>query len=181
MLSGDENIRMRLVSVGAEIGIIPRDEFITDLPEFSNLSGRLDRNGQAYDSFAIRALGASRGQPLSVISEENLSTPGDIFRGESVLYHEFAHVIMDLGFNSAMLAQWSEIYENAARAQRFSETLNIPHSRAYFAELSLSFFSVNDEGIGLSDALAEDPQAYAFLQAIYCPAGNNGLGIMQAK
>ena len=45
MLSGDEDIRERLVTVGAEIGIIPRDAFITDLPEFSNLSGRLDRSG----------------------------------------------------------------------------------------------------------------------------------------
>ncbi len=171
MLSGDENIRMRLVTVGAEIGIIPRDAFITDLPEFSNLSGRLDRNGQAYDSFAIRSLGASRGQPLSVISEENLSTPGDTFRGESVLHHEFAHAIMDLGFNSAMHSQWSEIYENAAQAQRFSRTLVIPHARAYFAELSLSFFSVNDERVGPSDVLAEDPEAYAFLQAVYARSG----------
>ena len=71
MLSGDEDIRERLVTVGAETGIIPRDAFITDLPEFSNLSGRLDRSGQAYDSFAIRGLGASRGQRLSAISEEN--------------------------------------------------------------------------------------------------------------
>ena len=45
MLSGDEDIRERLVTVGAEVGIIPRDAFITDLPEFSNLSGRLDRSG----------------------------------------------------------------------------------------------------------------------------------------
>ena len=167
MLSGDEDIRGRLVTVGAEIGIIPRDAFITDLPEFSNLSGRLDRSGQAYDSFAIRGLGASRGQPLSAISEENLLNPGDPLRDESVLHHEFAHAIMDLGFNSAMLAQWSEIYENAAQTKRFSGTLDIPHARAYFAELSLSFFSVNDERVGPSDVLAEDPEAYAFLQAIY--------------
>ncbi|MFP6565717.1 MAG: hypothetical protein VB961_00290 [Dehalococcoidia bacterium] len=45
MLSGDEGIRERLVTVGAEVGIIPRDAFITGLPEFSNLSGRLDRSG----------------------------------------------------------------------------------------------------------------------------------------
>lgn len=167
MLSGDEDIRERLVTVGAEIGIIPRDAFITDLPEFSNLSGRLDRSGQAYDSFAIRGLGASRGQPLSAISEENLLNPEDPLRDESVLHHEFAHAIMDLGFNSAMLAQWSEIYENAAQTKGFSGTLDIPHARAYFAELSLSFFSVNDERVGPSDVLAEDPEAYAFLQAIY--------------
>ena len=74
---------------------------------------------------------------------------------------------MDLGFDSAMIAQWSEIYENAAQAQRFSGTLDIPHDRAYFAELSLSFFSVNNETVGPSDVLTEDPEAYAFLQAIY--------------
>ena len=167
MLSGDEDIRERLVTVGAEIGIIPRDAFITDLPEFSNLSGRLDRSGQAYDSVAIGGLGASRGQPLSAISEENLLNAGGPLRGESVFHHEFAHVIMDLGFNSAMLAHWSEIYENAAQTKRFSRTLDIPHARAYFAELSLSFFSVNDERVGPSDVLAKDPTAYVFLQATY--------------
>ena len=168
MLSGDEDIRERLVTVGAAIAIIPRDAFITNLPEFSHLSGRLNRSGQAYDSFAIRGLGAARGQSLSAISEENLlRLPVDPSRGESVLHHEFAHAIMDVGFNSAMHAQWSEIYENAVQAQRFSETLDIPHARAYFAELSLSFFSVNDERLGSSDILAEDPEAYAFLQSIY--------------
>ena len=168
MLSGDEGIRERLVGVGAEIAIIPRDAFITDLPEFSHLSGRLDRSGQAYDSFAIRGLGAVRGQSLSAISEENLlRLPGDPLGDESVLHHEFAHAIMDLGFNSALHAQWTEIYENAAQAQRFSGALVIPHARAYFAELSLSFFSVNNERVGPSDVLAEDPEAYAFLQGIY--------------
>ena len=74
---------------------------------------------------------------------------------------------MDLGFNSAMHTQWSEIYENAAQTQRFSGTLEIPHAKAYFAELSLSYFSVNNERVGPSDVLAEDPDAYAFLEAIY--------------
>ena len=85
ILSGDEDIRERLVTVGAETGIIPRDAFITDLPEFSNLSGRLDRSGQAYDSFAIRGLGASRGQRLSAISEENLEPLGVRFAAKASL------------------------------------------------------------------------------------------------
>ena len=173
MLSGDEDIRERLVTVGAAIAIIPRDAFLTILPEFSHLSGRLDRSGQAYNSFDIRGLGAARGQPLSAISEENLlRLPGDPLGGESVLHHEFAHAIMDLGFNSAMHSQWSEIYENAAQAQRFSGILIIPHARAYFAELSLSFFAVNNERVGPSDVRAEDPEAYAFLQAIYGRSGH---------
>ena len=76
-------------------------------------------------------------------------------------------MIMDLGFNSAMLARWSEIYENAAQTKRFSRTLDIPHARAYFAELSLSFFSGIVERVGPSDVLAEDPATDVFLQATY--------------
>ena len=48
---------------------------------------------------------------------------------------------MDLEFNSAMLAHWSETYENAAQTKRFSGTLHIHHARVYCAELSRYSFA----------------------------------------
>ena len=44
MLSGRPGIRDRLASQVAAVAIIPRDAYVTVLPEFSYLSGRLDRN-----------------------------------------------------------------------------------------------------------------------------------------
>ena len=64
MLRGRDDIRGRLVQQEAALAIIPRDSFVTELPEFAWLSGQIDRNGNAYDSFAIRGLGAVRGDDL---------------------------------------------------------------------------------------------------------------------
>ena len=168
MLSGDQDIRARLVTAGAAVSIIPQDAFVTTLPEFSHLSGRLDRNGNPYDSFSIRGLGAVQDQPVTATSEENLlGLPGDPFGAESVLHHEFAHAIMNLGFDPAMSAKWSEIYETAVQEGRFPGTFAITHPDEYFAELSQSFFSVNNEIGGRASVLEEDSAAYAFLQDIY--------------
>lgn len=168
MLSGDQEVRARLVTAGAAVSIIPRDAFVTTLPEFSQLSGRLDRNGNPYDSYTIRGLGAVPGQPVTATSEENLlGLPGDPFRAESVLHHEFAHAINNLGFDPTMRAKWFEIYENAVQEGRFPGTFAMTHPDEYFAELSQSFFSVNNEIGGPAAVLDEDPAAYEFLQAIY--------------
>ena len=54
-----------MADMGAGLAIIPRDEFVTSLPEFAVLGGSSDFTGRTYDSFAIRGLGAVRGQPVS--------------------------------------------------------------------------------------------------------------------
>ena len=110
MLRGRDDIRGRLVQQEAALAIIPKASFVTELPEFAGLSGRIDRNGNAYDSFAIRGLGAVRGQPVSATSEENLlGLPGDPFWAESIAHHEFAHAVMNLGFTTDDLDRWTQI------------------------------------------------------------------------
>lgn len=168
MLSGRADIRDRLASQGAAVSIIARDAYVTSLPEFSHLSGRLDRNGNPYNSFTIRGLGAVSGQPVTATSEENLlRLPGDPFAAESVLHHEFAHAIMNLGFTAEDLRRWTTIYQNAVASRKFAGTFAITHRDEYFAELSQSYFSVNNEIGGPSQILSEDPEAYASLRDIY--------------
>ena len=126
MLSGRPGIRDRLASRVAAVAIIPRDAYVTVLPEFSYLSGRLDRNREPYDSFATGGLGGVTGQPVTATSEENiLMLPGDPFAGESILHHEFAHAIMNMGFTDEDRERWSTIYEEAVAAGRFRDTFAI--------------------------------------------------------
>ena len=171
MLSGRPGIRDRLASQVAAVAIIPRDAYVTVLPEFSYLSGRLDRNREPYDSFATRGLGGVTGQPVTATSEENiLMLPGDPFAGESILHHEFAHAIMNMGFTDEDRERWSTIYEEAVAAGRFRDTFAITRPDEYFAKLSQAYFSFNDEIGDPADILAEDPNAHAFLRDVYGPA-----------
>jgi hypothetical protein len=168
MLRGRDDIRVRLVQQEAALAIIPKDSFVTELPEFAWLSGQTDRNGNAYDSFAIRGLGAVQGQPVTATSEENLlGLPGDPFRAESVAHHEFAHAVMNLGFTTDDLSRWRQFYEDAVQNGTFPGTFAMVHQDEYFAELSQSYFSVNNEIGGPSAVQSGDPAAFSFLKEVY--------------
>ena len=163
MMGGPSDIRDQMAAHAAAVAIIPHQEYVTSLPDFAYLAGKLDRNGNPYDSFAIRGLGPIPGQPVTATAEENLlKLPDDPFAAESVLHHEFAHAIMNLGFTSEKRGNWSTIYDKAVADRTFPGTFSMTHRDEYFAELSQSYFSVNNEIGGPLQILAEDPDAYAF-------------------
>ena len=161
------DIRERLVSKKASLAIIPRNQFVTSLPEFSYLSGRLDINGNPYDSFRIRGLGAKR-QPVTATSEENLlKLPDDPFRAEDITVHEFAHAIMNLGFSPNDLLRIDRLYQEALSKGRFQGCFAMARVDEFWAELTQSFFSVNNE-IGGPEQISEgDLDSYRFLELIY--------------
>ena len=90
MLSGRPDIRAAMISNGARVGIMARTEVTLDIPEHSDLD----------ESFNTRArgLGGTLALPITTVGEENLlCDPGDSYRGESILVHEFSHGIYNLG------------------------------------------------------------------------------------
>jgi hypothetical protein len=161
------DILERLVSKQAALAIIPKDQFVTSLPEFSHLSGRIDINGNPYDSFKIRGLGAKR-QPVTATSEENLlRLPNDPFKKEDITVHEFAHAIMNLGFAPDDLLKINALYKNALSKGLYPGTFAMSRVDEFWAELTQSFFSVNNE-IGGPEQIAEiDNESYRFLEQIY--------------
>ena len=162
------DIESRLTDRGASLVIIPRDEYITILPEFAYLAGQRDPNGNPYDSFAVRGAGGILSQRATATSEENLlRLPSDPFWAESITHHEFAHAIMNLGFTSGDWSRWSEIYEMARLKQTFPGTFAMTNADEYWAELSQSYFGVNNEIGGPSQVSARDPEAFTLLQEIY--------------
>jgi hypothetical protein len=171
MLRGRADMAPRLAERNAALAIIPMGVFITALPEFAYLSGRTDANGNTYDSFAVRGAGGIPSQPVTATAEENLmKAPGDPFGQESITHHEFAHAIMNLGFTARDRRRWRSIVDAAAARRLFPGAYAMRNADEYWAELSQSYFSVNNEINGLRLIRRRDPAAAAFLEEIYGPS-----------
>ena len=159
-----------MADMGAGLAIIPRDEFVTSLPEFAVLSGRSDFTGRTYDSFAIRGLGAVRGQPVSATSEETLlgiGAPRDL----NVTVHEFAHAIQNLCFTPVDHEKWRGFYAEALGTNLYPETHAMHDVMEFFAVFSSSYFGVTDE-LGdrqtSTDMIRDDfPGIFESLEGIY--------------
>ena len=170
MLKNRPDVARRLAEKKAELAIIPRESYITALPEFARLSKQKDPNGNAYDSFAVRGAGAIPVQPVTATSEENLlKLKDDRFSQESITHHEFAHAIMNLGFSDMERNRWHEIYQAAAKRNIFPGAFAMKNADEYWAELSQSYFSVNNEINGDERIRKEDRVAFEFLRSVYDP------------
>jgi len=168
MLKHRSDIAQRMKINKAAVAIIPRKAFITELPEFADISGRLDPNGNPYDSFDIRGAGGIPIQPVTATSEENFfNLKDDKFYCESVLVHEFAHAIMNIGFSDSERNQWQLIYNIAKPKNLFPGAFAMTNSHEYWAELSTSFFSVNCEINTAEYIKRKDLKAFKFLQSVY--------------
>jgi hypothetical protein len=170
MLAHRPDIAARMKARRAELAIIPSQSFITVLPEFARLSGKKDPNGNPYNSFAVRGAGGIPDQPVTATSEENLlHLENDPFHAEDIARHEFAHAIMNLGFNENELKQWRAIYAAAKSRQLFPGAFAMANADEYWAELSQSYFGVNNEINGRQLVAERDPEATRFLESIYGP------------
>lgn len=168
MLRNRTDIADRMKERKAALSIIPHSRFITVLPEFSQLSGKKDPNGNPYDSFKVRGAGGVAGQPVTATSEENLlRLKGDPFSSEDITYHEFAHAIMNLGFTDDERRSWRTIYERAKQKNLFPGAFAMTNADEYWAELSQSYFGVNNEINGSAVIRQRDPEAFQFVESIY--------------
>jgi len=161
----------------ADLAIIPKNFYITSLPDFVCFAGQKDSNGSLFDSFVVRGQGGVVSHPTTATSEENFFRKrpeklrsdrllNDGFRCEDIAVHEFAHAIMNLGFSKLEKDQWNEIYLKAKEQNTFPNAFAMKNADEYWAELSQSFFGVNNE-INDKDFRSKDPQAYLFLKAVY--------------
>jgi hypothetical protein len=177
MLSGRQDISGCMADVDAGLAIIPKDEYVTTLPEFAFLKGRSDFTGRTYESFLIRGLGAIKGQPVSATSEEQIlglskdQYPHNRFPHIGfITVHEFAHGIQNLCFTQSDWEQWGGFYDAALQAGIFPGTHMMHDVHEFFAVFSTAYFEVTDElGKGVDrEMLREDyPEVARSLDAIY--------------
>ena len=118
----------------------------------------------------MRGAGGIPSQPVTATSEENLlELKGDPFWQECITRHEFAHAIMNLGFSEAEKKEWAAIYAEAAKKETFPGSFAMKNADEYWAELSQSYFSRNNEINEPKTIRKGDKAAFEFLRRIYDP------------
>lgn len=171
----DYTIIHRLITFGASIGIIGRYQNTTDIPAHNHLKGQRSGDGRDFDT-GTRGLGGNLGCPMTSVGEENVAMIGDSrYARESILVHEFAHCIMNVGL--AGLPQLQAIkaaYESAMREGLHDrKSYMASNADEYWAEATQAWFEATvrlDATAGLitRDAVkARDPRLAAILTEVW--------------
>jgi hypothetical protein len=121
--------------------VMATTEVTTDVPEHSDLVP------PAYWDRRARGLGATDVRPAVSCGEENLlGYPGDPYRAESILVHEFAHAIHEMGLrhvDAGFDARLARAYDEAMAAGRWAGTYAATNPQEYWAEGVQSWFDTN--------------------------------------
>lgn len=157
------------------VGVIGVNQVTTDMPEHSDLYSAFPNID--WDT-RTRGVSATVARPLTSVGEENvLCYASDPYAGESILVHEFAHTIMDLGMPAAdpgFAGSVQAAYRNAMSAGRWLGTYAARDDLEYWAEGVQSYFdanqSANADHNGI-DTRAElqtyDPELYALIDGVF--------------
>lgn len=147
MLSERPDVLEALIANGIRIGVMATTEVTTDIPEHADLDDVYPDTD--WDARA-RGLGATLDRPASTVGEENLlHLPEDVYVGESIMVHEFAHTIWETGvlFTDAgpSTAALADTYDAAIAAGLWQDTYAATDPREYWAEAAQSWFDTNLE------------------------------------
>jgi hypothetical protein len=141
MLAHRSDLLAVLRAGGVRVAVIARDELTTDLPEYADLRPRDHWNART------RGVGATLQRPVCSAAEENLlGLPGDRYRGESILVHEFAHTVLDLAatrLDAALAPRLRTLYRQAMDAGLWQRTYAAANASEYWAEGVQTWFDAN--------------------------------------
>lgn len=176
ILSKRADLKKIMVDKGCKVMIIGEKEEVCEIPEYAHICDT--PQNIAYWNKRARGFGGAPEHDLSAsCGEENvLGLEGDRYRGESILVHEFAHIIHMVGlvnlepdFDSKLEA----LRQNAIAKGLWKDTYAITNKEEYFAESVQSFFNCNQfslEPNGVHNAIntreklkVYDPGMYEFL------------------
>ncbi|MFI3187038.1 MAG: hypothetical protein QX198_13780 [Methylococcaceae bacterium] len=152
--------------------VMAATEMTTDVPEYSDLEPA------SYWNRRARGLGATEARPAVSCGEENLlNLPGDPYRQENILIHEFAHAIHERGMSSidpTFDKRLAKAYENARTIGLWSGTYAMQNRMEYWAEATQSWFDTNRKNdqehgpINTRDLLKlYDPEIAKLLEEVY--------------
>lgn len=172
MLAPRPDVLIALKESGTRFTVMAVDELTTHVPEHADL-----RPGRYWDRRA-RGLGATRRRPCVSCGEENLLRyPGDPYAAESILVHEFAHAIHEMGLNridDEFDARLRTVYEQALADGLWEGTYAATNRNEYWAEGVQSYFDTNrqsDAQHNQVDTRAElqdhDPRLFALIDEAF--------------
>ena len=131
---------------GTRIAIMAFSEVTTDIPEHSDLYSAFP--GIDWDTRA-RGLGATPDRPASSAAEENiLCYANDVYAGENIFIHEFAHTIAIMGLQDAdpkLDSRLRAAYSAAIGSGLWSDTYAATNKYEYWAEGVQAWYNANLE------------------------------------
>src|SRR4051794_36309880 len=149
VLTNRDDLREALVKSNVRIVVMAYNEFTTDVPEHAHLKAPKTATlpAKQYWDRRARGLGGTPSDPLTSCGEENLlNLQGDPYRGENILIHEFAHIIMNVAIRNTEPDTHKKIIDNWKSARDeglWKNTYAITDDNEYFAECVQSFFDCN--------------------------------------
>jgi len=168
MLEGREDVLRELTRRRVHLVVMAHDEYTTDVPEQRQLSPAV------YWDRRARGLG---GSPVSCAEENLLGSPGDPYSTESILVHEFAHVVHGYGLRGldpTFDKRLREAFKAAREAQLWEGTYAATDHGEYWAEAVQCWFDDNRENDALHnhvDTRAElreyDPGVAALCEEVF--------------
>ena len=150
MLAKRPDVREQMVKKGCYTMILGRNEQVLDMPEYAFM--RTSQDSIDYWNRRTRGFGgAPQGDFTASFGEENvLALPGDRYEGESIMVHEFSHLIHTIGicgvepdFDKRLTA----CMENARKHGLWKGTYALSDKYEYFAECVQSFFDCNRKAL----------------------------------
>ncbi len=141
MLAKRPDVRQAMVESGSRLIVIAHTEYTTDIPEYARLKPK------DYWDARARGLGGSRTDPVCSCAEENmLAYPGDPYRAENILIHEFAHNIHLRGMvrvDQTFDRRLKKAYDSAMAQGLWAGVYASTNHHEYFAEGVQSWFNNN--------------------------------------
>ncbi len=176
MLSKREDVKKAMVAKNCRFMVIAQKEEVCDIPEYAAICDTPE-NIAFWNKRARGFGGAPEDDYSASCGEENiLSLPGDKYKGESILVHEFAHIIHTVGIvgiNPNFDNELDALYQKAKASGLWKDTYCISNKEEYFAETVQSFFDCNrfsDKPNGVHNAINTryklkiyDPEMYHLL------------------
>jgi hypothetical protein len=173
LVSNQPMVLSNLVSAGAELHIIGRDQVTTDLPEWRHDKGvsRPEYNGKTRDE-RTRGMGGL----LTSCGEENLlKLETDRYRGRDICVHEFAHNIRNYGIPREVRSRLNEQYRRSLERGLWKKSYAASNPDEFFAELTMWYFGSHGDlhmtGLkpenGPTGLKKYDPQAFALFDELY--------------
>lgn len=162
VLSKREDVKKAMIAKGCKVMIIGEKEEVCDIPEYKHICNTPENT--AYWNKRARGFGGAPEHDFSAsCGEENvICLPGDRYKGESILVHEFAHIIHMvgiLGINPDFNNELEALRLKAIEKGLWKDTYAISNKEEYFAEPNGVHNSINTR-----EKLKEyDPDMYNLL------------------
>ena len=172
MLAKRDDIRHELIESRTHFVVMAPHEFTTDIPEHRDLRPK------DYWDWRARGLGATPQRPAVSCGEENLfGLPGDPYRAEDILIHEFAHAMHHMGLNSIdpqFDVRLKAIFHQATEEKLWQGKYVGGNRAEYWAEGVQSFFGTNrppnhdHNHVDTRDELRDyDPRLFALIDDVF--------------